>query len=279
MNNVITKDTVIDCNGSYSIGTWTGGDDGSYGPIKLIRAITVSSNVFFYTTATRLSLAGPYLLENTARALGLGQLTGIELPNEAKGTISGPTLAKEEGISWNPADPAQSGIGQLYNEYTPLQLAAYIGGVVNGGTRYQVHIVKSVKSYDNTKTVLENTPKVVSNFKIPQNYVDLIKQGMYGVTVEGGTAGAVLGDVSLQMGGKTGTTQLGTKQDPKGWDGLFIGFAPYNNPQIVVAVAVENANWGYQTAYVARDVFNYMYLNNPDQTSSPLPLSSGQLIH
>lgn len=282
MNNVIDENTTIYCGGTFTKGTYIGGDDGmAYGNIAVRRALTVSSNVFFNTLADRISgvVGGSTMLENTAASLGLGKLTGIELPGEKPGIISGPTYAKDTGKIWNPADPAQSGIGQLYNSFSPIQLANYVGGIVNGGTRYQVHIVKKVTSHDGTNTVLENQPKVVSgDFKIPDHIVQVVKEGMRGVTTDG-TAAAVFADLSLQVGGKTGTSQVLTADGLQGWNGLFVSFAPYDDPQIVVAVAVENAAWGSQTSYVAKDVFNYMYLNGQLDQTAPLPTSTDTLLN
>jgi penicillin-binding protein 2 len=272
MNGVIDKYQTIDCNGSFTkyAPSWTGGDDGVYGNISIVKAIGVSSNVFFYTLADRLNSLGPTKLEQTAKALGLGQKNGIELPGEKPGVISGPS----EKQPWYPADAAQSGIGQLDNMYTPLQLANYVGTIVNGGQRMQVHIVKAVKSYDNSQTVLENTPTVVSDLKIPADIISTIKQGMLDVTQGDGTAGAVFANYSLPVGGKTGTSQRGY-----GYDGLFLCFAPFDNPQIAIAVAIPNAYWGANTAPTAQAALNYMFLNNPDYTSSPLPAASGTLFH
>jgi penicillin-binding protein 2 len=284
MNGIITKDTTITCNNVFDTyaPSYIGYDDDQYlGNISVVEAIEKSSNVFFNTLGDRLNKKGSTLLEQTAKALGLGQPTGIELPEDT-GAISGPTYAKAKGLTWYAADPAQSGIGQSYNMYTPLQLANYIGTIVNGGKRTQVHIVKDVKSYDNTKTILENQPKIVSDLKIPDDIVNTVKVGMNKVTSgDGGTAEAAFANFSLPVGGKTGTSQVDMIVDGNKLqvhNGLFLCFAPYADPQIVVAVVIENCAWGNQAADVATNVLNYLYLNNPDYSSSTLPISGSQLI-
>ena len=278
MNNAITKDTLIDCEGSLTINGLKLKDDAPYGRISLEDAIGKSSNVFFYTVAMRLNSLGPTLLEQTATALGLGQKTGIELKGEQAGVISGPTERKgTSNPSFTTADAAQSGIGQLDNMYTPLQLANYVGTIVNGGQRMQVHIVKAVKSYDNSQTVLENKPTVISDLKIPTNIVTTVKEGMKKVTATG-TAAAAFANYSLPVGGKTGTSQRGTANNPH-YDGLFLCFAPFDNPQIAVAVVIPNAYWGADTAPVAQAALDYMFLNNPDYSASSLPAASGTLLH
>jgi penicillin-binding protein 2 len=283
MNGVVTKNSIIECNGSLTVNGLLLHDDASYGPISIVKAIGVSSNVFFYTLAMRLDGGvGSTKLEQTAKALGFGQKTGIELPVEAQGVVSGPTEKKANGQIWEGlADAAQSGIGQLDNLYTPIQLANYVGTIVNGGKRYQVHIVKQVKSYDNSVNVIDNKPKVVSDLKIPADFVNTIKQGMYEVTKDG-TAAQIFGNYPLQVGGKTGTSQVPLKVNGvtyKAWNGLFLCFAPYNNPQIVIAVAIENAHWGADAAPVAQSALDYLFLNKPDYAGSPLPTQGNQLLH
>jgi penicillin-binding protein 2 len=278
MNGAITKTSEIYCGGSLTIGGMLFGDDAWYGNLSIEKAIGVSSNVFFYTVAMRLNAIGPTVLEQTAKALGLGQKTGIELTAEQAGVISGPTEKKASGdTSFTSADAAQSGIGQLDNMYTPLQLANYVGTIVNGGKLMQMHIVKEVKSYDNSQTVLDNTPTVVSDLKIPADIVNTVKQGMLNVTKDG-TAAAAFTDYSLPVGGKTGTSQRGTANNPH-YDGLFLCFAPFDNPQIAIAVAIPNAYWGADTAPVAQAALDYMFLNKPDYSASPLPAASGTLLH
>lgn len=283
MNGVVTKDETIACNGEYLkyAPSYIGKDDGSYGSISIIRAIGVSSNVFFDTLGDRLNIKGETLLEQTAKALGLGQPTGIEL-SESTGVVSGPTEKKAKGGIWYPADAVQSAIGQLDNLYTPLQLANYVGAVCNGGKRMELHLVKEVKSYDNSKTVSAKSAKVASDLKIPSDVVDTVKQGMLHVTEGDGTAGTVFSDYSLPVGGKTGTAEVTYKigsDTVKGFGGAFVCFAPYNDPQIAVAVVIENCHWGSQAAPVAKTALNYLYLNNPDYSSSTLPsTATGSLI-
>lgn len=283
MNNVVTKNDTIDCNGSYMkyAPSYVGKDDDVYGFISIVEAIGKSSNVFFDTLGDRLNLKNETLLEQTAKALGLGQPTGVEL-HESTGVISGPTEKKARGDGWYPADAVQSAIGQLDNLYTPLQLANYIGTICNGGKRMDLHVVKEVKSYDNTKTISSKNAKVASDLKIPSDVVDTVKEGMLHVTEGDGTAGVAFADYSLPVGGKTGTAQVHYTVDGvgvEGYGGVFVCFAPYKDPQIAIAVSIENCQWGAQAAPVAKSALNYLYMNNPDFSSPTLPTSStGTLI-
>lgn len=274
MNGVITPSETIDCEGAfttYAAQNYIGRDDDAWGRINIIKALAVSSNVFFNTVADRMYKDGVYSkFEETAKALGLGQKTGIELPGEAAGAVSGPTYAKAKDYQWYPADAAQSGIGQLYNNYTPLQLAAYIGGIVNGGTRYQVHVVKSVLSNDNSKVVVDNEPKAINDIKIPDLVMQTVKQGMKSVVDNGeGTANSVFAGFNfpLGLGGKTGTAQVAAK-GVQYYNGVFVSFAPFDNPEIAVAIVVEHGHNGYQTATVARDVYNYYFVHDQSYTTA-----------
>lgn len=162
--------------------------------------------------------------------------------------------AARDAGSWNPGDTVQASIGQFDTMISPLQLASYVATLCNYGTRYQVHIVKSVKTYDNSKTVLDNsTPKVVSKTDLPQSLVDTVKEGMRKV-VEEGTADTVFQNYQIKIGGKTGTAEVS-----QGYNGVFIAFAPYDNPRYAVAVVVEHGHNGYQTAPVAKAAFNYFF--------------------
>ena len=285
MNGVITPTETV-MTSSY----WTkyGAhfyDDTPPSAKNVIQAISASSNYFFYTVADRLYTGGLLSkLEGTAKELGLGQKTGIELPGELSGEISGPTDTKNKGETWYPADAAQSGIGQLNNLYTPLQLAQYAGAIANGGTYYKAHIVKKVTSYDNTQTVLNDTAQVSSDStKLSNSAIGIVKQGMLSVTeASEGTADSVFQGFPVTVAGKTGTAQTNNKQN---YNGVFISFAPYDNPEIAVAVVIENGHNGYQTAPVARSAYNYYFANNQQWTtdalpnvSSPLPTASNSLI-
>lgn len=259
MNGVITKDTYWDLPAAFQIGSgsgaWTGHDDeGKSRPnTNVIKALEVSSNIFFFRLGTTLGITK---IDATAKALGIGQKTGIELSENA-GQVSSPEEKKARGLPWYPADTAQTSIGQLDTLISPMQLANYVSTLVKGGTRYQVHVVKQVNSYDNTKVIVNNsTPTVVSKLDIPSTVVDTVKQGMLAVT-EGneGTAKQVFGNFNMQIGGKTGTAQI-TKTS---FNGVFICFAPYDDPEIAIATVVEYGHNGFQTAPAAKSAIQQYF--------------------
>ena len=281
MHGVITPTSLIACNGSflkYASQGYKGSDDASYGNINVVNALGVSSNVFFDTVADRLNslpqTGSSKYLESTAKALGLGVKTGVELPGEAAGVVSGPS----EKSPWYPADAVQSGIGQLDNLYTPLQLASYVAALINGGTHYPSHLVKSVLSNDNTTVLSENNVKGDTSFQIPADVVSTVMQGMSKVTDDNGTAAAVFANFPMKTGGKTGTPQVVIDGSIR-HNGVYIGFAPFDNPQVAVAVVIEKAEWGVNVAPVAADTMSALFLHTPDYSASPLPSAAGILLN
>lgn len=270
MNGTITKDTTWSLPATYTIGSgstaWTGKDDnGLARTVNVEGAIQKSSNVFFYTLGTML---GINKIDTTAYAFGLGKKTGIELPGESAGVMSSPAEKNAYGLPWYPADTAQASIGQLDTLITPLQLANYVSTLVKGGTQYQVHVVRQVNNYDNTKVIINNTkPSIKSKYSIPDSVIQTVKEGMGQVTQEGGTAESVFGGFAMRVGGKTGTAQVGQNG---GYNGVFICFAPYDDPEVAIATVVEYGHNGYQTAPAAKEaIVKYFGLDsNGNKTSS-----------
>jgi penicillin-binding protein 2 len=158
---------------------------------------------------------------------------------------------------WYPGDTLQAGIGQSDNLFTPLQLANYVATVAGGGTRYQPHLIKSVKTYQNGQTLSKTEPKAVTKIDISKENYDAIMKGMRSVT-EDGTASNVFGNYPIAVGGKTGTAQV-----PNGSaNGIFVAFAPYDNPKIAVAIVIEHGAHGNMVAPIARDIFDVYFGEN-----------------
>jgi len=151
---------------------------------------------------------------------------------------------------WQQYDTINMAIGQGYNNFTILQLANYVAMLANGGIRYQPHLVKKV--IDNHGKVIEEVkPKVLSKVDIPKDVLDYVRQGMREVTMPGGTAGGVFAGFPVAVAAKTGTAQVLGKDD----HGLFVAYAPYDNPQIAVAAIIEHGGHGGSSAgVVARDI-------------------------
>ncbi len=235
---------------------------GGHGWQNVVQAIEHSCNYFFYETGRR---AGIDKLTEVAEAFGLGQKTGIELPDEITGTLSGPKVDSE----WTGGKTIQSAIGQLYNDFTPLQMAKYTAMLANGGKNIDVTVIKSINNPDGTQvsrneidsyvtSLLEKDSNSGSDLDLSADILAAIRQGMKGVTSDdAGTAYSYFRDFNIEVGGKTGSASTNT-----GTNAWFIGFAPFDDPEIAVAVYVKDGAHGGYTAPVARAIFaQYLGMN------------------
>lgn len=229
---------------------------GNHGYVNVADAIKVSCNYYFYETGRKLGIEK---LNEYAKKVGLGEYTGIEIPGEEKGILAGPEYRQKIDAPWYPGDVLQASIGQSDNLFTPLQLANYIATVVNGGTRYEAHLLYKIKDYSSGE-MKEVHPTAVETLSIrPENY-KAIMEGMRSVT-EDGTASEVFKDFPIAVGGKTGTAEV-----PGTNNGLFVAFAPYDNPQIAISVVVEHGAHGNSIAPAARDVIAEYFHNEQEET-------------
>ena len=268
--NKITKDELINCAGIYSGGhhprCWYYTTYGrGHGNLTVSQAIQKSCNCYFYEVGTRIGIE---TIEQYARYFGLGQKTNIELPGEISGTLAGKTLYDELGETWYYGNTLSAVIGQAENNFTPLQMARYIAMLTNGGKQVDITIIKDivnnngesinkeeVEGYINNKLGIEETNR--EDLNIHQENLETVLEGMQSVTEEGGTAYSIFRDFDIQIGGKTGSAEAGNKTNA--W---FVGFAPYEAPEIAVVVFVENGSHGYYTAEVTKEIMEaYFGLN------------------
>jgi len=231
----------------------------AHGRVNMARALTVSSDVFFYSLGNQFwnqrSAFGDGI-QDEAKDLGLGKRTGIALPFEAAGRIPDPDTRKKlhdqnpkafPNGKWFAGDNVNLAIGQGEMVITPLQLANAYATFANGGTVWVPRVGESVK--DQTGEKLRDIPaQSLHKVDLPPNVRDPILQGLLGVTQsgEGTAAGAFAGfpQSTFPVAGKTGTAQAGNKQDTA----LFVSFAPANDPQYVVGVVLEEAGFGASAA-------------------------------
>ena len=207
-------------------------------------------------------------MEQYATYFGLGQKTNIELPGEIPGTLAGKTLYEKLNQTWYYGNTLSAVIGQAENSFTPLQIAKYIAMLTNGGKQIDITVIKDVinsngekvdkkevKEYINKRLGIEQTNK--EDLNIYKENLDTVLAGMQSVTEEGGTAYSIFKDFDIQIGGKTGSAEAGEKTNA--W---FVGFAPYENPEIAVVVFVENGSHGYYSAEVTKEILEaYFGLN------------------
>ena len=265
---VIDENTTYDCHYTYRYLDMTFHCIANHttSRIDVRTALQDSCNIFFYKASQKL---GAEKMNTYRELLGLGQSTGIEL-KENKGVLDSPSYRVSIGQTWRPGFTLQSAIGQAGNLFTPLQLANYCATIANGGTRYKVHIVKEVKSFDLTETVEEKKPEVAVQTGISEHSIDIVKQGMKRVISKSYTLRTTIGKV-VDCAAKTGTSQVEHKingQTKVLTNAFFITFAPYDNPEIAVAVAIEGGKSGASVASVAQEIYKYYFNSEKDDTTN-----------
>lgn len=210
-----------------------------HGLLNVTGAITNSCNYFFAEMGYRLEMEGlrKYLVQ-----FGLGEKTGIEIPETAG-------LLPENPQGQNQAPWAA--FGQSNQLYSPLQLANYIATLVSGGKHCQAHLLKAAKTYDNSAVVATGNTEPVNEIDISEENLNAVKLGMKGL-VEG-TLSPYFSHCVVPAGAKTGTSQV--KADTKN-HGVFVCFAPYDDPEIAVAIAIERADAGAALASTAVNILN-----------------------
>lgn len=231
--------------------------------IDVRTALQDSCNTFFYKLGIEL---GAEKMNTYRQLLGLGQPTGLELP-ENTGVLDSPSYRASINQAWMPGFTIQSAIGQAGNLFTPLQLANYCATIANGGTRYGVHIIKEVKSFDLSETVMEKKPEVVVETGLDAENIDIVKQGMRRVVTNSPKLKYDIGQV-IDCAAKTGTSEV--EHNVKGekvvlTNGFFITFAPYDEPEIAICVAIEGAESGSTCAPVAQAIYEYYFKNSKDK--------------
>ena len=183
-------------------------------------------------------------LERYARMFGLGEKTGINLPYEAEGLV--PSRAYKEKYlddDWYDSETLDAAIGQGFNLVTPLQAAMVMGEIAANGQRFQPYLVQKIVDA-NGKTLQEYKPKLLSTLDVPSDVIQLVQQALRDVTKEGTAAGVFGAGFPVDIAGKTGTAE-NTQGADHGW---FVAYGPFANPNIVVAVIVENGGFGSQSA-------------------------------
>jgi len=251
---VIDKDTTFNCTGSISLGNrkvhcWK---KEGHGNMNVVTAIKNSCDVFFYRVAQKLKSVDD--IAKYAFHLGLGKKTGIELGREVPGLI--PTEAwKQErfNVPWSPGETLYVAIGQSFDLVTTIQLANAYASIVNGGTLFRPHIVKSIQG-DDGKILKEAVPQIIDKTNLKKETVELVTEGLWGVVNSPGGTAYSLHTPGMEWAGKSGTVQLVTQKADKMYgksactslrysqrhDGLFVAYAPIKDPSIVVAIVSEH---------------------------------------
>lgn len=251
--NIVEPDTLIDDKGVYTFypspqpKCWIYNQHHTtHGLQNVSDAIKNSCNYYFYDVGRRLGID---LLDQYAAMFGLGQKTGIELEEKA-GVVASPAFTESLGGTWYEGNILSVAIGQESTQVTPIQLANYIATLVNGGTRYSTHLLKTVKSNDFSEVTYNYEPQVVSQIEIQDENLEAVKLGMLELTTSGSVSSAFK-DVPVQVGAKTGSAQVSAQTNS---NAVFVCFAPYDDPQIAVAIAVEHGGSGSELGKIAAQI-------------------------
>ncbi|VBB08953.1 Hypothetical protein LUCI_4239 [Lucifera butyrica] len=238
------------------------------GWIDFKTALAKSDNVFFYEMGNRVGIDN---LANYARMYGLGVRTGINLPGEATGLVASREYKeKVYHQPWYLSETFDAAIGQGFQLETPLQMAMVMSEVANGGHRYRPYLVSKILAPDG-KVIRTFGPEETGSVQVSQRTLDIIRDGLHEVALPGGTAGDVFDGFPISLAAKTGTAE-----NPHGQDhGLFVAYAPFDNPTIVVAVIVEQGGFGTDSAApIAKKILEAAFHIPPKKDAAKTKLSN-----
>lgn len=232
---------------------------GTHGAIDMRTAITKSCNYYFAEVGRRLGIDTMSLY---LEKLGLGEKTGLEV-SESQGFLAG-----RDSSTWLPGNTVQAAIGQSDNTFTPVQLATYVATVANDGVRLRTHLVSKVTSYDREEIVLLNdpeNPEVVEVLDVDPYNIDVVQSAMRQVAASpSGTAHSIFGSYDIPVACKTGTAE-----NPGSDHVTFICYAPYDDPQVALAVVLEHGAKGRYSMSVAKDMLDaYFFPETIEETTA-----------
>ena len=233
----------------------------THGWINVSEAIEVSCNYFFYEVGREVGID---VLVDYATRFGLGQYTGIELFEE-KGVMASPEFTESLGGTWYEGSVLSVAIGQESSQFTPVQLANYIATLVNGGTRNAVHLLKEVKSGDFSQVEYTYEPQVLGTIEIETENLQAVKAGMLALTTQGSVS-QHFRDLPFQAGGKTGSAQVDDQTDA---NAIFVCFAPYDDPEVALALVVERGGSGSELGAMAADILSYYFSVQETRDEAP----------
>ena len=279
----------------YDAGSWTFGGhtfrshgDGGLGAVDMYRSIVKSSNVYYYSLANEL---GVDAMHDFMKPLGFGQITGIDINGEVRGVLPSQewkrnAYKRPEQKKWYAGETISLGIGQGYNNFTMLQLAQATATLANGGLKYKPKLV--IATQDAVSRTKQSVPSAApENLGFAAENVAVVRNAMVGVTKEGTSVRSFAGAGYLS-GGKTGTAQAvtigknekynaGRLEEHQRDHALYIAFAPAEDPKIALAVVVENAGFGSDSAApITRRIFDYWLLNQYPNAEDMAALQKGQ---
>jgi penicillin-binding protein 2 len=282
---------IPDCDGSVDPHCFRSNAGGAvYGNVTIDRALTVSSDAFFFNVGAQFwmqrdRLGGDEALQQYLVPWGLGERTGIALTGETPGRVPTPTWKREFGeriggdTGWRTGDNVNMGIGQGDVLVTPLQLANAYATLANGGHRFVPQIALRAQRYNTGDVTEEFAPQVAAEVRLPPEIRQPLYDGLVNVPVSGTAVSAFAGFPleAYPIAGKTGTAQVGTEQEPRADTAVFAAFGPAPTPRYAVSVFLEESGFGgVAAAPVARALFDAFAGVVPLQPAGPdgLPVGS-----
>ena len=240
----------------------------THGYVNGVLALQDSCNYFFYDIADRMSIEA---IDGTAKGLGLGEATGIELyeklgyrANPENKALLFANSTEAGATSWYPADQLMASIGQSINQFTPMQMCVYTNTLANRGVRYKATFLNRVLSSDYRELMYENEPVILSKLDISDAAYRSYSEGMRAV-VTNGTAKSIFEGYPVAVAAKTGTAQhAGTDESDHG---AFVCYAPYDDPEISIVVYGENAGHGSTMGQIAKAILDAYYGNSGDSVT------------
>ncbi len=264
---IVTADTKIKCTGIYTyykdlplrcadVGHHAGSN------MTVETALMRSCNIYYYELGRLLGIdkMGEYF-----KMFGLGSKTGVEL-TEATGVVPSVEHRTALGGVWYPGDTIQAAIGQSDHLYTPIQLCSYVATLANGGTRYKAHFIDSVKSADYSETIFESEPIVLNEIDVSASTLETVRKGMISMA----NSQSAFREADYQVAAKSGTAQAKKKVNGvvvEYTNGFMVSYAPAENPEIAVVIAVENVISAGLANYV-KEVYDAYFSRNSDVTNS-----------
>ena len=257
----VKPDFIVNCAGSVTIyghlyHDWVFEKHRGHGAVNIHTAIRESCDVFFYTMGKMLGIDK---IDYYAKGLGLGARTGIDLPDEALGLIPSPDWVQRVfKHKWYAGETISVAIGQGAVMVTPIQLANTFGGIAMGGVFHRPHLVFQ----DQLRALGEDPPDISPHdFPLSEDTIAALKSGMWAVVNEGGGTGAAARCPGIEISGKTGTAQVVSQtlqQSAKSSEfkntAWFVGYAPRDNPEIVVSALVMRGEHSAVAVPIVRDV-------------------------
>ena len=266
---IITANTTVMSTGGINVGAWFFADwkAGGHGLTNVRKAIAESVNTFFYYIGggyNDFKGLGIDKIDEYLLLFGLSQQSGVDLPQEGSGFIPSPEWKKEtQGETWYIGNTYNVSIGQGDILVTPLQVANFTAFFASNGKLYRPHLVKSILQ-DNNEVLRNIEPEIIRENFISSENITIVREGMR-QTIESGSARR-LNSLPVKVAGKTGTAQWGVDKDNHAW---FTSFAPYDNPEIVLTILVEEGIEGSGIATsIAGEILNWYFTKDQINTST-----------